>query len=204
MTALSHPQEITDINQLDFSKRYTYADYLTWKFMERVELFRGWIAKMSAPTTRHQRVSYKFTAELFQYFKGKQCQPYVAPFDVRLPNPRKSTADNQVYTVVQPDLCVICDQDKLDKRGCIGAPDWVVEILSPSNNKKETDIKFSLYEEAGVREYWVVAPGCQTVTVFTLQDEKFAFQKIWTNEDTAVPVSIFEGLTINLTEVFAE
>lgn len=204
MTAFAPSDEITDINQLDFSKRYTYADYLTWKFMERVELFRGWIAKMSAPGTQHQIISYKLTRAIGPYFDDKPCQPFVAPFDVRLPDSRKSTADNLVYTVVQPDLCVICDRTKLDKRGCIGAPDWVVEILSPGNTKKETDIKFSLYEEAGVHEYWIVAPGDQTVTVFTLQGEKFAFQKIWTNEDTAAPVSIFEGLTINLGEVFAE
>lgn len=148
---------ITNINQLDVNGTYTYADYLLWRFKEQVELLRGKLFKMSpAPREIHQRVSMRLSGELYTFFKERTCRLYSAPFDVRLPMKGKGTADNQIYTIVQPDLCVVCDLEKIDGRGCIGAPDLVVEILSPSNSRKDLKDKYEIYQEAGVPEYWIV------------------------------------------------
>lgn len=115
---------ITHIDQLDLSKRYTYADYLTWKFEERVELIRGKLFKMSpVPGTSHQRISFNLSLQIGPYFKGKSCLVFTAPFDVRLPLPPDRQTDEQIDTVVQPDLSIICDPNKLDERGCQGPPD---------------------------------------------------------------------------------
>ena len=160
---------ITDINQLDINGTYTYADYLLWRFKEQVELLRGKLFKMSpAPREIHQRVSMYLSGELYNFFKDKTCRFYSAPFDVRIPT--KGTADNQIYTIVQPDLGVVCDLEKIDGRGCIGAPDLVVEILSPSNSRKDLKDKYEIYEEAGVPEYWIVDPDNKAFYRYVLQE----------------------------------
>jgi Uma2 family endonuclease len=165
---------ITNIKQLDLKGSYTYADYLLWNFKERVELIKGKIFKMSpAPSSYHQRISGELTYLLSKFFRKSSCQMYVAPFDVRLINFKKSTFDNQIISVVQPDLCVICDSSKIDERGCIGAPDLIIEILSPGNSNREMTIKFDLYEENGVREYWIVNQSEKTVLIYILKDQKF-------------------------------
>lgn len=192
---------ITDINQLDFTRQYSYADYLTWKFGERVELLKGWLARMSAPSPVHQRISGELFFQLRTYFQKGPCHLYAAPFDVRLPDSRKSNADETIFSVVQPDLCVICEPAKVDSRGCVGAPDWVIEILSPGNNKTEIQNKFRLYEEAGVQEYWVVFPSEQTVNVFDLKDEKYQLRMMYSNED-AIPCGLFPELLVDMREVF--
>lgn len=192
---------ITDISQLDPNKRYSYADYLTWQFKERVELFKGWLAKLAAPSSAHQRISGELFFQLRSFFHTGACQVFSAPFDVRLPDSRKGTDDRVVYTVVQPDLCVICDPEKIDAKGCIGAPDWIIEILSPGNNKAEIQSKFQLYEEAGVHEYWIVQPGDQTVTVFDLQDGQYQFRMMYSNEDK-IPCGLFPELEVDMKEVF--
>ena len=196
---------ITDFNQLDLSKQYTYADYLTWTFEERVELFKGWVKKMSpAPNLTHQRISWQLAMEIGNYIKRKSCIAFSAPFDVRLIGKAfiKNAEDHQlIYTVVQPDICVICDQSKLDDRGCLGAPDWVIEIVSPGNTKKEIDDKYLLYQENKVREYWIIQPTDETLTVFDLKDEKYQFRKIYNNVDKA-PVGIFPEFDVDLVEVF--
>ena len=193
---------ITDFNQLDLTKQYTYADYLTWQFTDRVELIKGWIRKMSpAPNVIHQKISFNLSVELGNFFKNSNCNVFAAPFDVRLINKRRSTDNSQIITVVQPDLCIICDDNKLDENGCIGAPDWIIEILSPGNTKKETQEKFSLYEENLVKEYWIVQPGDQNILVFDLINDKYQLRKIYTNEDV-VPCGIFSELQINFAEIF--
>ena len=152
---------ITRLSQLDPEGTYSYADYLKWQFQERVELFRGKIMKMSpAPSLKHQSVSFNLSGFFFSQFRHENCRLYAAPVDVRLYNRKKSAkASEDVFTVVQPDLCIVCDPVKLeDGQSCNGAPDLVVEILSPGNSKKEKKDKFELYEEAGVREYWLVEP----------------------------------------------
>jgi Uma2 family endonuclease len=191
---------ITDINLLDFSKKYSFADYLNWSFTERIELLKGLVFKMSpAPSTTHQRISWQLSGRLYNYFKNKDCQTFSAPFDVRLP--KESDAENEIYTVVQPDLCVICDPNKIDERGCIGAPDLVIEILTPSNTTKEMKNKFEIYEEAGVREYWLVEPNDKVVLIYILVDNIYQGLAPVTEEDL-LKSTIFEGLEVPLKEIF--
>ncbi|GAB4493032.1 MAG: Uma2 family endonuclease [Raineya sp.] len=164
---------ITDISQLDLNGTYSYADYLLWRFEQSVELIKGKIFQMSpAPSVRHQRVSRKIAENFYPYLNNKPCEYFIAPFDVRLLDKKKSKkANKDIYTVVQPDLCIICDKDKLDERGCIGSPDLIVEILSPGNSKKEMKIKYALYEEAGVQEYWIVFPSEYVLQQFVLNEK---------------------------------
>ena len=163
---------ITDINQLDVNGTYTYADYLLWRFKEQVELLRGKLFKMSpAPREIHQRVLNEINFELMSFFRNKACRVYPAPFDVRLPT--KGIADNQIYTIVQPDLCVVCDLEKIDGRGCVGAPDLVVEILSPSNSRKDLKDKYEIYQEVGVPEYWIVDADDKAIYRYVLEGDTY-------------------------------
>ncbi|WP_246169021.1 Uma2 family endonuclease [Rudanella paleaurantiibacter] len=163
---------ITSLDQLDPNKQYTYADYLTWQFSERVELIWGYVRKISAPNRRHQKIVSDLHGNTWMYLRGKPCRVYQTLFDVRLPRKHKVT-NEEIATVTQPDLCVISDPTKLDTAGCKGAPDWVIEVLSKGNTNKEMKEKFEAYEEAGVREYWIVQPAYDNVLVYTLQDGKF-------------------------------
>ena len=166
---------ITDIKDLDLNGSYTYADYLLWQFTERLELIKGKIFEMTpAPSRNHQQVSLKLTREFDAFFIHHLCELYVAPFDVRLINYKKSSANNQIFTVVQPDICVICDLSKLDEKGCIGAPNLIVEILSKGNSKKDLSIKFDLYEENSVQEYWIVNPDDKNVLIYVLKEGKYS------------------------------
>ena len=189
------------VEEPDSSFTYTYADYLQWKFEERLELFRGKIFKLSAPNTRHQQISLTIGSTLHTFLKNKKCQAFIAPFDVRLPVKNKKK-DDEVITVVQPDICVICDETKIDSRGCCGAPDLVVEILSPGNSKKEIRLKHELYEEAGVKEYWIVNPEEENIVVFILNEEgELSGLKMYASGDTIQSIAV-PGLNINLSEIF--
>lgn len=180
---------------------YTYADYLQWKIEERIELFKGKILKLSAPNRVHQQVSGALYFKIYQFLKGKKCKVYAAPFDVRLPIQNKKK-DDEVTTVVQPDICVICDETKLDDRGCCGAPDLVIEILSPGNSRKEVRLKFDIYEEAGVLEYWLINPVEQNLIAYTVNElAKFSGGKMYAPGDTLYSTSI-NGLTIDVAEIF--
>ncbi|WP_300603159.1 Uma2 family endonuclease [Niabella sp.] len=193
---------ITSLDQLDLSGRYSYADYFRWKFKERVELFRGWIHKMSpAPGMKHQSASLKLTLKIGNYFEGKSCKVFAAPFDVRLPDRKKQKNDAAVFTVVQPDICVICDANKIDDRGCIGAPDLVIEILSPGNTQKEMGIKFDLYEESGVKEYWLVEPQDKVILVYLLKDGEFRGLKPFIETDE-IHSALFPELKFNVSDLF--
>ena len=188
---------------LDESKRYTYADYLTWLDDKRRELINGFIHLMSAPVRVHAYISTELST-LFRLFikkrKGK-CHIYHAPFDVRLPL-NNETSDDKIYNVVQPDICVVCDLSKLDEKGCIGAPDLIVEVLSPSTLKYDWNYKFTLYETAGVKEYWIVDPKAKIVNVFLLQaDGKYDLGTVYECNQKA-PVHIFKGLEIDLNKLF--
>ena len=195
---------ITDINDLDLTKSYTYADYLTWNFQERLEILKGRIFKMSpAPSRKHQEISIELTGIFYNYFKKTPCNVYVAPFDVRLKNFKKSTSDKEITTVLQPDICVICDKEKLDDRGCIGAPDLIIEILSPGNSKKEMDIKFDLYEENAVKEYWIVEPYQKSILIYTLQNDKYIGLKPIA-EEGLVHSPLFPELSFNVEEIFRD
>lgn len=193
---------ITDINQLDLNKTYSYAEYLTWMFQERLELFKGKIFKMSpAPSMYHQKVAGNIHGILWNKFKNHSCNLFVAPFDVRLLDSKKSKKDSDVYTVVQPDLCVICDESKLDARGAIGAPDLMIEILSPGNSKKEMTHKYELYQEAGVLEYWIVNLVDKTIFIYTLKDGIFIGQQPLI-EESKMKSPLFPQLDFTLSELF--
>jgi Uma2 family endonuclease len=188
------------------SRLYTYADYLSWIDDKRRELIDGVVYDLlSAPTRWHASITMNLSSIVGWFIKERKgkCKIYHAPFDVRFPKNGK-TADDEIYTVVQPDICVICDPKKLDDKGCIGAPDLIVEVQSPSTAQRDLKEKFDLYEEAGVKEYWVVFPRVKGLTVFLLQEDG-KFDKGTTYEFTGkVPVSIFKGLEIDLEELFAE
>jgi Uma2 family endonuclease len=194
---------ITSFEQLDLTKQYTYADYLAWQIEERLELIKGWVMRMASPSVAHQTVSQRVNLNLMLFFGTNDCRVFAAPFDVRFPNQVQSakTAQN-AYTVVQPDLCVICDIKKLDTRGCVGAPDLVVEILSPGNTKKEMKQKYELYQEEGVKEYWIIHPNEKYAVVHTLNNEqKFVASPYFTDDDMLQSL-VFPELKIELKNVF--
>ncbi len=196
-------QEIMQLSDLDLSKNYTYADYLQWKFEERIELIKGKIFKMSpAPSSFHQEIAVEITRVFANYLKGKMCKVYSAPYDVRLT--RKSLMNEDVITVVQPDICVVCDRRKIDKAGCIGAPDIVIEILSPGNNKTELQNKYDVYEENGVQEYWIVSPQDKTFIKYTLNQEGIYVASKLLPSNAEVTTSILPGFVLNLEELFKD
>jgi len=188
---------------LDMKKRYTYADYLTWVDDVRRELIEGFVMLMPAPRDIHVEVSHKISwyLEAFIMKNNGRCKVRPAPFDVRFPK-NGETANNKIYTVVQPDISVICDLSKLDEDGCLGAPDMVVEVLSPSTAKKDWNEKFFLYEKHGVKEYWLVHPKDKAVTVFLLQDNgKYDAGTLYERKGS-IPVHIFDDYLIDLDAIF--
>ncbi|MDA8693199.1 Uma2 family endonuclease [Saprospiraceae bacterium] len=184
----------------DYDKIYTYADYLKFEYDHMVELIRGKIFKMTpAPTFWHQQISSELHISIGYFLKDKSCKIYAAPLDVILPvkNQKKSTST----TVVQPDLCIICEKNKIESAGYIGAPELIIEILSPSTSKKDLNDKYSIYEESGVKEYWVVFPSDKVIEVFYLEDENYERIKLYTHEDNISPI-LFPDLDIDLSEIF--
>ena len=189
---------------LDLNQHYTYADYLTWVDDKMRELIHG-VVKMisSAPRSTHARVNAKILENLLFVVKRnkRKCEVFHAPFDVRFPE-KGEIADDKIDTVVQPDICVVCDSSKIDKRGCCGAPDMIVEILSPSTAKRDLTEKLTLYEEHGVKEYWIVYPESESITVFLLQEDgKYDAGNVYEFEGK-VPIYIFDNQLIDLNEIF--
>lgn len=192
------PTIVKKFSDLDLTKTYTYSDYLLWQFSERVELIKGFISKMSpAPSSNHQKISQNLNGGFYTYFKKMTCYVFVAPFDVRLPikSAKKDT------TVVQPDLCVICDESKIDEKGCNGTPDLIVEILSPNNSKHDIHTKFNLYLEAGVLEYWIVNPSERMVLIYTLKNDEYIGSKPFV-EGEILKSSLFPDLKIDVEDIF--
>jgi len=189
-------------SDLNINGIYTYADYLEWTFDERLELIKGKIFKLSpAPGSTHQILSGIISNELYNYLKGKQCRVFTAPFDVRLT--KRSINDKDIITVVQPDICVICDRKKYDEKGGIGAPDIVVEILSPGNNRKELQNKYDVYEEAGVLEYWIIYPHEKTLIKCALVENRFQTSRPYTIGDE-ITTPILPGFVLSLDELFKD
>ena len=189
--------------ELDLNGTYTYADYLKWTFDERLEIIKGKIFPMSAPARIHQRISWRFSFEIQKYLEGKLCEAYSAPFDVRL-TPLKKNKTNKVYTVVQPDLCVICDLDKLDDKGCVGAPDLIIEILSPGNSRKEMKEKYEVYQENGVKEYWLVESVDKCVFVYVLNEAGIYIGLQPVTDEDILTSTVFPELQVDLTLVFKD
>ena len=196
--------KITQLSQLDLNQTYSYADYSTWQLDEALELIKGKIMLMSpAPNVKHQDISANLTTLPHNFFKHKKCRVYAAPFAVRLYDRKKSIlASQDIHTVVQPDLSVICNPEILDEQGCNGAPDWIIEILSKGNSKPEMQIKYELYQQSGVLEYWIVYPNDQAIHQFVLDDKgRYQLKHMYTDDDRATP-HLFPELAIELTEVF--
>ncbi len=189
--------------QLEQETNYTYADYLDWD-EGRWELINGEVWDMTpAPSRLHQEISINFSSLLHDFFQEKNCSVYAAPFDVRLPD-SDNAEDYAATTVVQPDISVICDQSKLDDRGCVGSPDLIIEILSPSTAAKDLKVKRALYEKHGVQEYWLVHPTDQVVMSYQLDDNgQYGKAQIFDREDILQSVQ-FDELEIQLSIIFQE
>jgi Uma2 family endonuclease len=200
---LNDDEPVKQFNEIDASLTYSYANYLNWLFPERVELIKGKIFKMSpAPSSVHQEVIGNIFLKLGNFLKKQACKVYVSPFDVRFP--KDSNNDKAIFTVLQPDICVICDRSKIDAHGCIGAPDLVVEVLSPGNSKMELLNKYKVYEEFGVKEYWVVSQSDQNILIYTLNEEgKFQPSKIFTFSEK-ITSSVLPGFELALDDVFED
>lgn len=187
--------------QPDFKKIYSYLNYLQWREKERIELIDGIPYMMTpAPSRMHQEILFELGRQFGNTLKGKQCRGYTAPFDVRLPEDN-SKNDHEIYTVVQPDLVVICDPSKLDSKGCIGVPDLVIEIISPSTASHDYIRKMELYEKHKVKEYWIVHPIDQIVMVYLLKDGQYGKPMIYDRE-AMVQVEVIPEIEIDLKEVF--
>ena len=177
-------------------KRYTYADYCTWDDGERWELIDGIPYAMApSPSQLHQSLSMDISNQLYNYLKDKECKVFAAPFDVRL-NP-----DTDDDIVVQPDIIVVCDDTKLDGKSCNGAPEMVIEILSPSTQRHDRVVKLQLYQRYGVEEYWIVDPEEKTVQTHILENNQY-YINVYTEADE-IPVHTLEGLTMKMSDVFA-
>ena len=181
--------------------RYTFADCLTWEENERIEIIDGEAVLMAPPSRLHQEISVAITSQLYNFLEGKRCKVYPAPFAVRLFE-KDGEAPEDVDTMVEPDISVVCDGDKLDKHGCKGAPDLVVEILSPSTQRHDRLVKLSLYQRAGVREYWIVNPEDQTVQVMLLDGSGvLQLHEVYDRQGVA-KVNVLDGCFIELSKVF--
>jgi len=185
------------VTVLQEGKRYTYAEYYSWDDDTRWELMEGApYAMVPAPGQKHQSIVGELYAQLATFLKKKPCKVFVSPFDVRL------NADSNDDTVVQPDVIVVCDMTKLDGKSCVGAPDMVIEVLSPSTARRDRFMKLRLYQLAGIREYWIVDPDLKAVSVHVLEDGKY-FIAVYDETDVA-PVNALKGCVIDLSEVFME
>jgi Uma2 family endonuclease len=183
----------------DPEQHYTYANYKSWELKpgERFELIYGQAYMMAAPRTKHQRVQARISYQIMNFLVGKPCEAFNAPFDVRLFYEEDESDD----TVVQPDILVVCDQAKIGEEAIHGAPDLVVEILSPSNMATEMQRKLELYRVAGVREYWLADPENKLLIVYRLENGEYLPRR-FAAADTAVS-TILPGLEIPLSPVFA-
>ena len=181
---------------------YTFADCLTWNEDMHVEIINGELFMMATPSSRHQEISGELFRQLANFLEGKPCKVYPAPFGVRLFE-QDGDRPEDVDTVVEPDISVICDRDKVDARGCKGAPDLIVEILSPSTRRHDRLVKLDLYQRAGVREYWIVDPENRSVLVFLPDGNgSYRIREDYGSEDIA-RVNVLEGCFIDLKKVFS-
>ena len=184
-------------------ERYTFADCLTWSENERIEIIDGEAVMMAPPSSIHQEISVAITSQLYNFLEGKKCKVYPAPYGVRLFE-RNGAVPEDVDTMVEPDISVVCDKNKIDKHGCKGAPDLVVEILSPSSLRHDSLVKLGLYQRAGVREYWIVDPEYKSVQVFMLDSNgSLRISEEYGRGDVA-RVNVLDGCFIDLGKVFHE
>jgi len=181
-------------------KLCTYADLLAWEDNTRYELYNGQPVALASPSDVHQRISIALSAQFYNHLAGKQCSAFTAPFDVRLFEEDRNHPED-VDIVLQPDLMVVCDQNKVDRHGVHGAPDLVIEILSPATARYDKFVKYNLYQRAGVREYWLADPSTRTVCVYVLEDGSYHAATVY-SADRSVPVSVLTDCHIDLSKVF--
>lgn len=182
--------------------RFTFADYCTWSENKRIELLEGEPVIMAPPSRIHQEISMELSRQLSNYLEGKQCKVYAAPFSVRL----FATADDtpeSVQTVFEPDITVICDQNKMDHYGCKGAPEMIIEILSPITARHDRLVKFGQYQKAGVLEYWIVSPEEESVQVFLLNNGQLLLHEVYGKTEVA-KVNTLDDCFIELKKVFPQ
>ena len=183
--------------------RYTLADAMTWNEDERTELISGLPVMMAPPSRIHQKIVGELFAQIHGYLEGKKCEAYVAPFAVR-PFEEDGDRPEDVNTMVEPDITVVCDPKKLDDVGCKGAPDLIAEVLSPSTQRHDQLVKLNLYQRAGVKEYWIADPENKTVRVMLLtSDGIFQIHEVYQREDVA-KVNVLDGCFLELGRVFSE
>jgi len=183
-------------------KEYTYSDYLSWDHEERWEIIEGIPCMKAAPSRIHQEILMELSKQIANFLTGKGCRIYPAPFCVRLPGGNDKD-DKEIKNVVEPDITIVCDRSKLDDKGCKGAPDMIIEIVSPSTARKDRIEKFNLYEKAGVKEYWLIEPDEKILSVFVLQDDnRYGRPEMYTEEDE-VKVTVLHDLVIDLNSIFS-
>lgn len=182
-------------------KKYTFADYLKWTNEKRLEIIDGEIFDMGpAPGFTHQNISGAIFYQLYSYFENKPCKVLAAPFDVRFA--KKSAKDKEIFNTVQPDISIICDESKIDEKGCLGAPDMIIEIVSPSSASRDHIYKRALYENHGVKEYWLVDPTNRITTIYRLNSKGlFGSPKVY-DDQAKVSVKLFPELTIDFATIF--
>lgn len=180
---------------------HTYGEYLTWTGEHRLELIEGVVYDMSpAPSRRHQEICGELFRQVANFLTEKECRVYAAPFDVRLPQSEEQ--DEETTTVVQPDISVVCDSAKLDDRGCRGAPEWVVEIISPATASRDQIQKVALYEAHGVQEYWIIHPTDNLLTIRRLDENgRYGIPEIFEGRGEIRP-AILPDLGMDLDAVF--
>ncbi|SEJ81250.1 Endonuclease, Uma2 family (restriction endonuclease fold) [Cyclobacterium xiamenense] len=196
------PHEKSDQSEEPFTSygHYTYLDYLQWQMDEMVELIKGKVFRAAAAPRRiHQELLLEMARIFADHLDQHPCKVFIAPFDVRLPE--DSNLPEKIDTVVQPDICVVCDRSKLDERGCLGAPDLVVEILSPGNNQKELKQKYDVYEKSGVKEYWIIHPDEQTLLVYRLINGAYQPSRLLTHGDL-VHSQVITGFKLTISDLF--
>jgi len=195
----SHPDKSNE-PVIDYDKVYTYGDYLKLEIEEMVEIIRGKLFRMSpAPRIKHQSICGNIFSIFHPILKGKKCKVFFAPVDVVIPIENKKR--NQSTTVVQPDICVICDPKIIEEKAVFGTPDFVIEIVAGKDVKRDTQYKYSVYEEAGVGEYWIVFGEMRFVEVFILENGKYQRLNAF-SEDDIIPVKTLPGLSISIDDIF--
>ena len=191
------------MDELDLAGTYTYEEYLKWTFWECLEIINRGIFKTS-PTRRHQDISMKVSNRIFNCLKGKNWSTYTAPTDVRLSPLKRKIRPGKTYKVVQPDIFVVCDFEKLDDQGCTGAPDVIIEILSLGNSKKEMRNKFELYQENGVREYIIINPMKKNIFQYLLNEDGIFVEFHESVQGGILASLILPGFEMLVGEIFAD
>lgn len=190
----------SEVKEPDMSRSYTARDYLQWRFEGLYELIRGKVSRMTpAPSSGHQKVSMKLIQLFLKNWKQNSCELFHAPFDIFLVKNGQAWEDTDV--VVEPDLCIICDKEKITERGCIGSPDFVLEILSKSSAAKDLREKFEIYQEYQIPEYWIVDPFNQSVIRNILERSRYEIQRTAVKDDIIAPVH-FPELELKVSDLF--